>query len=365
MKNIKVIIVIVLLSIVLLSLLIFQYFREDLYEGEENSLGRETTELVLLHWIEIPEEITENFQEEYPEIRIKYYKYHRATYTTAIENKLLGEQSIDLMGVPLEEYAGGCQKGLYEELQDQPFLEAYRSDTRRCVRDKTEEGEFAVALSSSCFGIWYNQTLFSNYQLEVPETAEELLQVCSILKEGGERPIIAGGRDTKGTLPLLLLDSPAPEGIKKNDIVRILLENYMGEIWEELTYQQAFQEFKKGRYAMFPAWDTSVLLADGELEDIFTPGVFSLPYEKGNGERKEPAFLADNLTAVYSKSEKKKEAVTFLNYLSRPQVAAQLSEANGWYSSLEAAVSPKLPYEELWEPLRNLKMEDVSFVLNK
>lgn len=365
MKNIKAIIVTILLSIVLVSLLIFRYFREDLYEAEDNSLDRGTTEIVLLHWIEIPDKITENFQEEYPEIRIKYYKYHKATYPTAIEDKLLGEQTFDLLGVPLEEYARGCSKGLYADLQAQPFLEAYRTDIRKCVRDKAGDGEFAVALSSSYFGIWYNKTIFSDYQLDVPVTAEELLQVCSVLKSAGERPMIAGGRDAKGILPLTLLDSPQPDGKTRKDIVNILLKDYMGEVWEELTYQQAFQEFKKGRYAMFPAWDTSVQLADSELENIFIPGVFSLPYENADGEIAKPVLLADNLTAVYSKSEKKKEAITFLNYLSRPQVAAQLSEANGWHSSLETAVSPELPYDDEWRPLRNGKIADVSFVLNK
>ncbi len=129
-------------------------------------------------------------------------------------------------------------------------------------------------------------------------------------------------------------------------------------------YQQAFQEFKKGRYAMFPAWDTSVQLADSELENIFIPGVFSLPYENADGEIAKPVLLAEMDSSIQQIGEEKGGDNLFK--LSEPSTGSRPAvEANGWHSSWKTAVSPELPYDDEWRPLRNGKIADVSFVLNK
>ncbi len=110
MKNIKAIIVTILLSIVLVSLLIFAILgricmkpRIILWTGGQRRLYCSIGLRYQIRLLKIFRRNIRRFESE-------YYKYHKATYPTAIVDKLLGEQTFDSLGAPLEEYARGCRK---------------------------------------------------------------------------------------------------------------------------------------------------------------------------------------------------------------------------------------------------------------
>ena len=53
---------------------------------------------------------------------------------------------------------------------------------------------YALPYYSTCYGIVYNQVIFKRYGLEVPETYEEFLKICEILKANQIAPLAIRGK---------------------------------------------------------------------------------------------------------------------------------------------------------------------------
>lgn len=360
-NTIKYMVIITVLFLIIIIVLIFNYLKDDLYgiEAEQDGTGKQ--ELVIVHWIDLPEEILKEFESEYQDIKLKYYKYNPDIYQKSLEARIDNGLQVDVMGVPLEMFRPLYERELLTDLSDKAFLNSYRDDVRSAVRNGTDDGEYAVGLSSTYYGMWYNRTLFERYNLEIPKSYEEFLELCRLLRLNQERPLLIAGTDSRLQTPLKLIGKKETE----------LQENGGGEIDEKLftatedyipqkTYQQAFAEFKEGKYAMLALANDSVEMCGLDMENVFEPSVFAFPFSDDSGQISVPYIPADNMIAICSKSRRERESDIFLNFLSRKEVAEKLVEKNSWISTREHVDGTDIPYMKLWTKLAQQGRTDIS-----
>lgn len=72
------------------------------------------------------------------------------------------------------------------------FDEGAISLLKKLVDDK---GLYALPMGMNLEGIWYNKKIFSDNNLQVPTTWDQLLEVCKTLKSNNIQPFAAGGKD--------------------------------------------------------------------------------------------------------------------------------------------------------------------------
>jgi raffinose/stachyose/melibiose transport system substrate-binding protein len=85
------------------------------------------------------------------------------------------------------------KEALLLDITDQPFMS-------RANQDYVEMGNYggrsyAVPMSVSAYGLYYNKDIFEKYSLKPPATWDEFIAVCKTLKQNGVQPIVFRDRD--------------------------------------------------------------------------------------------------------------------------------------------------------------------------
>ncbi len=340
---------------------------------EQQQDGVRLRELNFIHWEYIPDEVFSLFEQEHPDIKVNYTRYVKNGYSEMQRLLLLSGEKVDVMGVLGEDYQKLASDGTLMDLSGKALLNYYNDEVRQAVRHLYDGHEYAVALRSSYYGVWYNKIFFDQYNLSVPDTYSELLWACSMFKANNISPIVIGARDEEaaGTLLLLplfdIMDEASWEnryklGIQSFKVDATDLLSRTGALIEKgyidpesinLTSQQAFEYFKKGKAAMIITSDQSLSLTGEDMEKVCDPGVFRIPYSNITSELKTPAMLAQDLVAVHAGSDMTEEAQLLVEFISRPEIARIICKATSAYPTVKNVDTSYLRYNELWMPLRS------------
>ncbi len=364
MNRLKTTSLILVLLLALLSVLMFNAARNSMMVTDSGAAYESNAvELNLTHWINIPSSLLERFEEENPNIKINYIRYNISAYDKAAILDRLPRGDIDVLGVREADYLPAVRSLLLLDLTDQAFMARCGGGARASVAAKYDGREYALPLSGTYYGMWYNKAVFERHGLSAPRTYDQFLNICQELKNHGIAPIVLGGGDYDAGLAafLMTMSDGGNEGGVSADFLRrtedLIDAGYVYEQSAEFTFQQAFEVFKRGRAAMFPAPDYSVNLCGMDMEKVIEPGVCPIPYS--NAVQMVPCIPADNMTAVSAYSDLKTEAMQFLDYLSRPEVSAALARENGWTSTIGGGAA-ELPYADDWSAVRALDILDIS-----
>lgn len=140
-------------------------------------------------WKSCVSKVAEKYMKEHPEVKVEV----RAATTK--KNK-------DYAKVLLEEEALGNFQGIVEMKNSAIYAEKEKilplpealTEEMRAV-DEVQGKVYSISryYTGRCF--LYNKKIFQEYGLEEPQTYEEFLEVCKILKEHGVTPLTVGGKD--------------------------------------------------------------------------------------------------------------------------------------------------------------------------
>lgn len=342
------------------------------------------TEIDFVHWAYFPDEIFDLFHKEHPNIKINYEWYNVENYSRALRLRINSDEKTDVIGVLPIDYADFAINGNLMNLSQQSFLSGFKQDVRNAVKSKFDGAEYAVAYRSTYFGIWYNKTLFAKYGIKEPVNFEEFIKVCGTLKLNNINPLVLGAKDDASAMYLYLLplfqlfdyptwksnyrsgidafDLPASR-LKFYDLQMLVDHDYIDKNSVSLTYQQAFDYFKQSRAAMILAPDWSINMTGDDMEKVFEPGVFFIPYKENEIETKVPVDKADYLIGVYPGSDNVQESLAFLKFLSRPDVAQLYCDRTASYPTVKGVNIDALPYNRLWEPIRKMEGASADFMI--
>lgn len=138
-------------------------------------------------WSTCIEEVIRQFEAANPHIDVQYeIHYEDRVYEDMLYTLAARDELCDIMQIK-EPYAW-AESGLIAELP----ASLAEQVSPACTVDGRAYGVCALG---STTGVVYNKAIFARLGLTVPETYDEFLNICRILKENGVTPLGVGGKD--------------------------------------------------------------------------------------------------------------------------------------------------------------------------
>lgn len=137
-----------------------------------------------INWVATIEEAGEEFMREYPHIILDMEPSDTGIYTENLKIKEAVDDFPDLFEI--KDPSMFAEAGKLGEIPD--------GISALVENPVTIQGKvYAVPLFTSTYGIVYNQVYFKKYNLPVPKSYSEFLNVCNSLKRHGITPLAVGG----------------------------------------------------------------------------------------------------------------------------------------------------------------------------
>ncbi len=323
------------------------------------------------------------FSEAHPGIEIQFQPTNPPDYNATLRLQLESETGPDLMYA--RSYATGVQlfeDGYFADLSGLSSLESSYSAGSRSPWSTADGTPFAVPFVAVSHGVYYNQDIFADLGLAVPETWEEFLNVCKTIKGAGIIPVANGLADEWDIAEVVFM-SLAPNYIGGmegrleyesgrrpwNDQAVVAafsamadLKPYLPEGFQAISYNDSNALFATGQAAMF--FDGSWSIGTYEGVD-FDWSVFAVPPPQGK-----PGYVcfhADAGMAMNSATAHPEEAKLFLNWLGSQEGANILANTlpTGFFPMSNKAVEISDPHANAFLALNQGRGTDVRWAWPK
>ncbi len=346
----RLIVVIIIIMVSILTALCGTLFYDSMKNNELRQTSEEDDQIEIEvvyayqnpQWNSAIESTIRNFEELYPNIKVNYeVNYGDGVYEDILIKKIARNELGDI--VQLKTPGMYANSGMLGEISDEVTdLVKYAYDIDGKI--------YGVGAVESTSGIIYNKEIFERCHLEVPQTYEEFLNVCEVLKRRGITPIGVGGSDlwhmeywvnhffrtdvlsqNENWLSECALGNVAwtdAEPIKMLTDLKVLFDaGYVNEDWQTTRDGNLSYMMAEGEIAMMYTgpW-TSFSIK--KLNENIELGWFYVPNEKGI------TYAGDNLDTFWSVTkaceddqERYDAAMTFLKYFYSEENYNQVCEA--------------------------------------
>ncbi len=200
----------------------------------------------------------------------------------------------------------------------------------------TYDGEtYAIPSQIAYATMFYNKDIFAQYDLAVPTTYEEFLNVCTVLKENGITPIAMEASEAWVPAQMVLQLSLGIGGGETYNAIRSGEEVWNNEVYIEaaadfqemvnngwfsegmlaMSYDEAIMEFEAGEAAMYymASWDASGFVVDRcPIKD--SVGSFNIPGKTEAGQNC-VVGSADTAYALSAECSNPEACIAFLKYI--------------------------------------------------
>lgn len=295
-------------------------------------------------------QVVEDFNESQDDIRVEQEIYSLDEYLQILQSSVAAEEEPDIFG-PHTQVRGFGEEDVvidFYEYMDDEFIDRFSDGT---IQQYTWNDKlYALPWTAQTFGVFYNKEIFETYDLEIPETWSEMVEVATKLREDAPmiQPIAFGnsgqwmGADF--FLPLITQTTDDPSLVIELDrrmddsrdvswnsepvveafeIVETLVnEEVFAPGANGLSDDQATNMFYNGRAAMYFAGSWMPQTFALEAPEDLDWGVFKTP-ANGEGNRHWTGNESGANLSVSARSDNIDEALEFLEYLYSPEVYSQ------------------------------------------
>lgn len=199
---------------------------------------------------------------------------------------------------------------------------------------------------------FYNIDIFNKYNLKVPQTWDELLNVCKTLKDNGVLPLSEGDSDQWPATHLLaiLFHDLVPEDVRKQDYnpktgewtdpsyVKAMeyyrqLVQYMNDDVVSITHSVARMSFAQGESAM--AYLESIEMSDVEKdsEGKLNFGMFKFPKIEGAPGNQDMLLGSPEGFSMSAKTLYPEESKDLMFWITGKEAGKQIIEKNSWFNA--------------------------------
>ncbi|GAA4066399.1 ABC transporter substrate-binding protein [Agromyces indicus] len=306
------------------------------------------------------QQIIDDFEAENPDIDVVQNQV--ADADTLIRTLLVKDRTPDVITLNANGNFGRlAQAGVFHDFSDDPVLETINPAVQEILADLGTFGDEVNGLGyvNNADGIIYNIDIFEEQGIEVPETFDELIQVCEQLQDAGITPFYGTLGDAWTTLPSFngLGAYPAQEGFFdemreegadvgadssvsfQQDYQEVLdqqaqLYSFAQEGYRGRTYDDGNAAFANGEAAMYMQgiWAVNPIL--GVNPDI-NLGIF--PYPTENPDDRLLVSGVDVVVTMGKDAPKSEEAMRFIEYLFREDVITAFAASQFMIPSVEGA----------------------------
>ena len=187
----KSILIPVIIGVVLMLVLAFFLPTQPIKRDTESKARQTEINLVYAYqnsqWNACMEEVIRRFEADHPDIDVQYeIRYEDRVYDDVL-NKLAARNELGDI-VQIKEPYAWAESGLLAPLPEEL---ASKVGTTCTVNGQT----YGVCALGTTTGVVYNKELFAQFDLSVPKTYEEFLNLCEVLKRSGVTPLGVSGKD--------------------------------------------------------------------------------------------------------------------------------------------------------------------------
>ncbi|KZE92025.1 Multiple sugar-binding protein [Agromyces sp. NDB4Y10] len=306
------------------------------------------------------QQIIDDFEAENPDIDVVQNQV--ADADTLIRTLLVKDRTPDVITLNANGNFGRlAQAGVFHDFSDDPVLETINPAVQEILADLGTFGDEVNGLGyvNNANGIIYNIDIFEEQGIEVPETFDELIQVCEQLQDAGITPFYGTLGDAWTTLPSFngLGAYPAQEGFFdemreegadvgpdssvsfEQDYPEVLdrqaqLYSYAQEGYRGRTYDDGNAAFANGDAAMYMQGIWAVNPIKGVNEEI-NLGIF--PYPTDDPADRLLVSGVDVVVTMGKDAPKSEEAMRFIEYLFSEDVITAFAASQNMIPSVEGA----------------------------
>ena len=307
------------------------------------------------------DKIIADFEAENPDIRVVQNQV--ADADTAIRTLLVKDKAPDVITLNASGNFGRlAQAGVFYDFSDEPVLDTINPAVQEILKDLGTYGDEVNGLGyvNNANGILYNQDIFAQQGLEVPETWDELIAVCDKLKAAGITPFYGTLADSWTGLPSFnglgaypaqddFFDTMRAQGedtgpdsevsFQKNFAEAMdqqaQLFGYMQDGYRGATYDDGNAAFANGDVAMLLQGIWALSPIKGINPDI-KAGIFPYPATDDPADRMLVSGV-DVAVTMPKDSKHPAEALRFINYLFQKDVIEQFAASQNMIPSVKGA----------------------------
>ncbi len=335
---------------------------EEVSEGaveEEVAEGAVTITTTSWRVEDIPrvERINAVFMEKNPNIIVEFKPIADVEYDAQVYTALEGGVGHDIITLrPYDLGAYVFKGGFLTVLNDviDGLEENFPSEAADAWR--SDDGEiYGIPIVGISQGVYYHKDVFDKYGLEEPETWAEFMEICQILKDGGETVLangiahtwniqeilyvgfggnFYGGEESRQALmagEMKMTDEPFVEAFRKvNELVPFLPKGF-----ESFTYYDMLFLFGNKEAAMIGggSWEISIWEEEYGLTDY---GWFPFPVAK-EGDPIQYVWHPDMGMALNKDSKNHAAALEYMQWLATEELAKLfMDELPGFWSFFDA-----------------------------
>ncbi len=251
-------------------------------------------------------------------------------YDSVLQARLTGDDAPDLYTIQCNNLKTYNKAGYLTDLSGEALAGKIYDNVKKTVT--IDSKLMAVPIESTAWGVLYNKDIFDKCQLKVPDTLDDLKNICKVLKEKGYTPFMLAfqeqwvpqlmtgltiGGKVSGSLPDWLDRMYQDKGSYSEiseifDVIDLIMKNGTKRAMEEGS-EAGSADFANGKAAMYVqgTWASNTITTTNP--DI-KMGVFALPVNN------DKACTLINLStstvlAAYPESKNRDIALKFANYV--------------------------------------------------
>lgn len=231
--------------------------------------------------VEVFEQLEKEFNETHDDIHLTIESPNDAT--TILKTRFVREDYPDIIGIGGDiNYSYFVDSDILADVSDYEGLAAIKTayvDILEGLEFVPTEGTYGVPYAANAAGILYNREMFQEHGWEIPETWDELMELCEKIQSEGILPFYFGFKDTWTCLApwnALAVDlAPADVCKQVNAGTATFAEEYR-EVSEKML--ELLQYGEEGPFA-YGYNDACTAFANGESA-MYTIGSYAVPQIK-------------------------------------------------------------------------------------
>lgn len=282
------------------------------------------------------DQICEEFNKEHPNIKVEADR-PGDDYFNVLKTMFASNQGPDIFSINawqmVEDYANS---GNALDLSEEEFVGNVVEESLESV--SVDGKVYALPMESAAIGVLYNQKIFEENGLEIPETKTELEEVCKTLKDNGVTPFLTPVKETwilrhiwsaihtpsvdvTEFVEQMNAGTGSFQNEKTDDAYEVLdiMAEYSQENPFDDDYNTACAKMGQGDAAMMVSglWALDMIK---KMDPDIQIGMFALPISDDPADTK---LSVDNnsVYCINAKSEHVEEAKVFLNWLAEKDTA--------------------------------------------
>lgn len=324
-----------------------------------------------VHWrgedANVFDQLIDQFEEEHPNIQVEMSIFPSEQYLANAQARLSNGAGDVFASYPGAQFETLLNANIYADLSDADFRSNY---TENLIKAGNKDGkQYAYPYQLVYNQLVYNKKIFEKLQLEIPKDWDGFLALCETLKQNGYIPIAFPGADIGPGqfMNSMMMNNNTDEEIwakVESGQAKVTEEWFVKtlEQFKELNDKGYFQPDSLGTSkdiaASLFAQEQAAMLATGsymmasnlELNPDLEQGLMAPITVSADEAVYEGVHTTTFMLGLNAKSPHPEEALSFIEFLSRPEIAEIYANETGQLVTVKGVnySTPELQESALW-----------------